>query len=141
MQIFLFFALFISVLAVIFAVQNNVTTTVQFAMWEYKGSLALVLLVALACGALISFLVSLPSNVRARWAIRQQRKKIGELEKNLTVTQEQLDLSQKKADQMTGLPAAPAPAGVKPVPQGATVIDEGKTETGDSEKGETEIFG
>ena len=141
MQIFLFFALFISVLAVIFAVQNNVTTTVQFAMWEYKGSLALVLLVALACGALISFLVSLPSNVRARWAIRQQRKKIGELEKNLTVTQEQLDLSQKKADQMTGLPAAPAPAGVKPEPQGATVLNEGITETGDSEKGETETFG
>lgn len=123
MQIFLFFALFISVLAVIFAVQNNVTATVKFALWEREAPLALVLLIALACGALISFLVSLPSNVRTRWAIRQQRKKIGELEKNLTQTQEQLDLAQKKADQLLGIPLAPPPAEVKPEPQASSVVD------------------
>ncbi len=64
MQIFLFFALIISVIAVIFAVQNNDTITVSFAVWKYNGSLALVLLVAVAAGSLISFFVSLPSNLR-----------------------------------------------------------------------------
>jgi len=54
MQIFLFFALIISLLAVIFAVQNTAPVTVSFAIWKFPGSLALVLLAALAAGSLIS---------------------------------------------------------------------------------------
>ncbi len=87
MQIFLFFALIISVLAVIFAIQNNDPTTVSFAIWKYNGSLALVLLVAVAAGSLISFFVSLPSNLKTRWTIRQQRKKMTELESSLATAQ------------------------------------------------------
>ena len=76
MQIFLFIALIIAVLAVLFAVQNTALATVSFAFWKTDAPLALVLLVAVAAGSLISFFVSLPSNLRTRWAIRQQRKKI-----------------------------------------------------------------
>ena len=75
MQIFLFVALFISVLAVVFAVQNNAPVTVTFAAWNYSGSQALVLLVTLLVGALISFFFSLPSKIRTRWALRQSAKK------------------------------------------------------------------
>jgi uncharacterized integral membrane protein len=78
MQIFLFIALIIAVLAVFFALQNSDPVTIKFAVWELNSSLAFVLLLALLAGALISFLFSLPSNLRARWTIRQQRKKLNE---------------------------------------------------------------
>jgi len=98
MQIFLFFALFIAVIAVIFAVQNNDQTTVSFIRWDIDGSLAFFLLIALAAGALISFFVSLPSNISARWAIRQQRKKITELETKLEEKSADLDTLQHKLE-------------------------------------------
>jgi putative membrane protein len=95
MQIFLFIALLISVVAVIFAVQNNTPTTVSFAVWKTDGSLALVLLVAVVAGSLISFFVSLPSNLKTRWTIRQQRKKLTELETSLATARGQLEEAQK----------------------------------------------
>ena len=91
MQIFLFFGLLISVLTVIFAIQNNAPTTVIFAIWTFHGSLALVLLVAVAAGSLISFFVSLPSNLKARWTIRQLRKKLTELENTQVTLRDQLE--------------------------------------------------
>lgn len=110
MQIFLLIALFIAVLAVIFAVQNNAPASVSFAFWDFEGSVALVLLISLAAGALMSFFVSLPSNIKARWTIRQQRKKMTEMEGSLASLREQLDLSEKKMAQLQGssTPAAPA---------------------------------
>jgi uncharacterized integral membrane protein len=96
MQIFVFFALVIAILAIIFAVQNNDTTTVKFFAWETQGSLALVLLIALAVGALINFLVSLPANIKARWTVRAQRKKLNELEISLAKQQTLMEEAQKK---------------------------------------------
>ncbi len=100
MQIFLFIALVIAVFAVVFAVQNTAPALVSFFVWEFNGSLALVLLVSLAVGALISFFFSLPANIKTRWTIRQQRKKINELEAKLTVSQEDIDVLQKKLDHL-----------------------------------------
>jgi uncharacterized integral membrane protein len=115
MQIFLFFALFIAVLAVIFAIQNNDQTTVQFAVWRFEESLALILLITLAAGALISFFFSLPSNIKTRWTIRQQRKKLNELEGNLNHLRAQLDEAQK---QPSPIPANEFPIpGTKPLPE------------------------
>lgn len=108
MQIFLFIALFIAVVAVLFAVQNTDPVTVSFAFWETEGSLALVLLIALAAGALISFFVSLPSNLRTRWTIRQQRKKMNELESNLSSLRLESEDAQKKIDELTH-PVTPPP--------------------------------
>ncbi len=100
MQIFLFFALFIAVLAVVFAVQNTTPASVSFFVWKFNGSLALVLLVSLAAGALISFFFSLPTNIKTRWTIRQQRKKLNDLEANLAASQEDLEVLQQKLDQL-----------------------------------------
>jgi uncharacterized integral membrane protein len=94
MQIFLFIALVISALAVIFALQNSASVEVTFLTWQFNSSLALVLLIALAAGALISVLFSLPSNLKTRWTIRQQRKKLGELEANLADARLQLEQAQ-----------------------------------------------
>lgn len=100
MQIFLFFALIIAIIAILFAVQNNETTTVSFIAWDFEGSLALVLLVALAAGALISFFVSLPANIKARWTIRNQRKKLTELENSLGEQTEMLDIANKRNEEL-----------------------------------------
>jgi len=117
MQIFLFIALLISVVAVIFAVQNNTPTTVSFAVWKTDGSLALVLLAALAAGSLISFFVSLPSNLKTRWTIRQQRKKLTELETSLATARGQLEEAQKIIGESNrpAQPPAALPEAVKPV--------------------------
>ncbi len=107
MQIFLFFALFISVLAVVFAVQNNAPVTVAFAAWNYSGSLALVLLVTLLVGALISFFFSLPSNIKTRWTLRQQRKKITEMDTKMADLKNKLELAVKEGEKNSAIMQAP----------------------------------
>jgi hypothetical protein len=81
------------------------------------------LLVAVAAGALISFFVSLPSNLKTRWALRQQRKKMTELESNLATTHGQLEEAQKviseankPAQPPAALPEAAKPAESEPAP-------------------------
>lgn len=104
MQIFLFFALIIAVLAVFFALQNSDPVTIKFAVWQFNSSLAFVLLLALLAGATISFFFSLPSNMRARWTIRQQRKRLGEYETNLAQAQTKLGETEKKLVELQSPP-------------------------------------
>jgi uncharacterized integral membrane protein len=80
MQFFLFLALLIAAIAILFAAQNNDPVIVSFLFWEIQSSLAFVLVASLLAGALISFFVSLPTNLRVRWMGRNQKKKISELE-------------------------------------------------------------
>ena len=80
MIIFVFAAMLIALLAVIFALQNTAAVTVGFLLWTFQGSLALVLLIALFAGVLMSFLLCLPSLVRHRWTIRQLRRRLAALE-------------------------------------------------------------
>lgn len=94
MQIFVFLALIIAILAVIFAVQNTALVTVSFLVWEFDGSLALVLLLALAVGALISFLASLPALIRGGFSRRSLRKRASELENNLNEERRLLEEAQ-----------------------------------------------
>lgn len=80
MQFFLFIALLIAAVAILFAAQNNDPAIVSFLFWEIQSSLAFILVASLLAGALISFFVSLPTNLRVRWMLRNQKKKITELE-------------------------------------------------------------
>ena len=90
MQVFLFFALILVAVAILFAVQNTDVTTVRFLGFELEGSLALVLLIALALGAMISFFASLPTMLKDKWVVRSQRKKLKEMEENLRVKEREL---------------------------------------------------
>jgi uncharacterized integral membrane protein len=80
MQIFIIIALVIAVIAVIFALQNMAAVTVSLFFWQIDGSLALVLLVTLAAGVLISLLASLPGLIKGKWIISSLRKKLAALE-------------------------------------------------------------
>lgn len=64
MQIFLFIAAFIAVLAVIFALQNAVPITVSFLFWQVKSSLALVLIMAFIAGLITSFLFNFLTHLK-----------------------------------------------------------------------------
>ncbi|MGD9092070.1 MAG: lipopolysaccharide assembly protein LapA domain-containing protein [Anaerolineales bacterium] len=99
MQIFLFIALLIMLVAIIFAVQNTEPTQVQFLAWKTEGSLALVLLLTLLAGVLISYFFSLPSKLRDKLTIRSQSKKITQLEDSLKEKQSQLEETQGKLEE------------------------------------------
>lgn len=74
-------ALLLLFLAVAFALQNAATVTIQFLGWVFEGSLALVLLTALATGVVLTVLASLPSQIRRTRLIAQQQKTIAQLER------------------------------------------------------------
>jgi putative membrane protein len=80
MQVLLILGIVFAIGAVTFALQNNVAVTVVFAFWRYDSSLAVVLLIALALGALIAGLVSTPSVIKGQWAGARLRRQVASLE-------------------------------------------------------------
>lgn len=48
MQLLTIFAIIFTIGGVLFAMQNNIPVMVSFALWQFEGSLALVLLISLA---------------------------------------------------------------------------------------------
>lgn len=67
MPILVIFALIISLIAILFALQNSYTIPVSFLVWQFDGSLALVLLLTLALGVVIGLLVSIPTILKRGW--------------------------------------------------------------------------
>lgn len=82
MQLILIFgiAITIAIGAVMFALQNNVQVTVNFALWRFGSSLAMVLLLALGLGAVIAALLSSPTVIRRQWTATRLRRQIASLE-------------------------------------------------------------
>ena len=79
MRLGLIVGIAIAIAAVAFALQNNVPVTVTFLVWRFDSSLAMVLLLALAIGAIVMVLVTAPGALRARWTLSRQRKEISDL--------------------------------------------------------------
>ena len=63
-QIFLFIAALIAVLAVIFALQNAIPITVSFLFWKAESSLALILILAFIAGLITSFLFNFIAHIK-----------------------------------------------------------------------------
>jgi uncharacterized integral membrane protein len=78
MQLQLIAAIIVAILAVVFALQNAVPITVSFLTWRFESSLALVLLITVALGIIMSLLVSVPSTIKKMKLISSQKKKIQE---------------------------------------------------------------
>ncbi len=100
MQILLIFSFVIAFLAILFAIQNTTVTSIRFLIWETEGSLALVLFIALVAGALISYLATAPGQIKQRMTISSQRKRITEVEGQLTNTQEELQGTKVQLQQL-----------------------------------------
>ena len=76
MQLAIILAITIAIAGVAFAMQNSVPATVVFLVWRFDGSLGVIVLLALALGALMVALVSTPATLRANWVLNRQRKEI-----------------------------------------------------------------
>lgn len=81
--ILLIIALIITILAVIFALQNTAAVTVTFFAWQFDQSLALVLIITIILGVVIGLLTILPGSVRNKWKLSNLRKKSDALDKKL----------------------------------------------------------
>ena len=84
MQFVIIFALIVSIFAVMFALQNPNIVTVQFMAWKFEQPLALFLLIAMAIGALIISILTIPGWIRNRQMRSKHRKEMAELEDNLS---------------------------------------------------------
>jgi lipopolysaccharide assembly protein A len=72
LQIYLFVASFIAVLAVIFALQNAIPITVSFLIWQVESSLALILIMAFIAGLITSFLFNTLTRIRRTSSVSGQ---------------------------------------------------------------------
>ncbi len=86
MIIFLIIGLLLGALAVVFALQNLTTITVTFLAWDITGSLALILLLAVFTGVVISVLFSLPTTIRTGLRISSLQKQNNKLKDQLENT-------------------------------------------------------
>lgn len=82
MQIFLVLSILIAIALVLFAVQNSAIVTISFLSFHFSGSLALVLVVVFALGLLSGILVSVPSLLKKSSALREQKRRVKQLEDN-----------------------------------------------------------
>jgi len=81
MQLMLVLGIAFAIVAVLFALQNNIPVAVTLAVWHFEGSLALVLLLALGLGVLITGLLSSPAVIRRQWLAARLRRRVADLER------------------------------------------------------------
>ncbi len=80
MQLTVIAAIVAAIASVVFAMQNNVAVTVRALLWEFEGSLALVLLLSLAVGAFVMALLTTPAVLRRQWQAGRLKRRIATLE-------------------------------------------------------------
>ncbi len=83
MIIFLIIGLLMGGVAVVFALQNVAVVTVMFMGWQFEGSLALIILLAIAVGVVMSILISMPNAISKSLRIARLRKEKARLEERL----------------------------------------------------------
>jgi uncharacterized integral membrane protein len=112
MQLTVILSIVVAIGGVSFALQNNVPVTVNFLVWRFDSTLAMVLLVALALGALIVALVSTPATLKAQWNVARLRKQLDAANSSLVA-------SQRKVSELEGrlcaTPQSPSPTESKPI--------------------------
>jgi uncharacterized integral membrane protein len=83
MIILFIFGLIIGAVAVIFALQNIDIITVTFFSWHMTGSLALILLLTIASGVIVTALLLLPGSIKNYFKYKALEKENKRLEEEL----------------------------------------------------------
>ena len=96
MIIFLIIGLLVGAATIIFALQNITTITVAFLNWQFEGSLALILMLAVCVGILLSALFSLPDEIKRSFQISRLRKTNDELKDNLVAKHVEVEVEKSK---------------------------------------------
>lgn len=99
MQFFLVLALLIAIAIVLFAVQNSAIVTISFLSLNYNGSLALILVVVFTLGLLTGILISIPSLLRKGSDLREQKRRVKQLEQSIDKNTASLPLGQDRLDE------------------------------------------
>jgi lipopolysaccharide assembly protein A len=98
MIIFLIIGLVLGALVVIFALQNITTVTVTFFAWQFEGSLALILVLAVVSGMVICALISLPDAIRRHFQISKLRNNNTQLKDELVNKEAEAQEEKSKLD-------------------------------------------
>ncbi len=114
MHLLLILGIVFAIGAVAFALQNNAFVTVSIALWQFEGSLALVLLLALGLGVLIAGLVSSPTVIRGQWTASRLRRQVVELETELSQQQARNNALSAELAQFTHASPIPELSNEKP---------------------------
>jgi putative membrane protein len=101
MVIFLIIALLIAILAIVFALQNTGGVAVTFLVWQFQGSLALVLILALLAGVVVCFFALMPMLIRSRLRASSERKGRATLEETLAEHSQKVESLQKELEEAT----------------------------------------
>ena len=83
MILFLVLGIILGATAVIFALQNTAIITVSFFTLQFQGSLALILIMTVLVGVLISLLFVLPDTIASHFRYRKLNKEYAKLEEEL----------------------------------------------------------
>jgi uncharacterized membrane protein YciS (DUF1049 family) len=94
--------------AVIFALGNPETISVHFLSWSVKTPMTLVVLVPLAAGLLMGWLLTVPGSIKRGITIAGLKKKVETLEKSLAAQ------APAPASKTTEMPKPPAPKPPEP---------------------------
>ena len=109
MQLMLIAGIVFAIGAVVFALQNNSAVVVTLALWNFEGSLAVVLLAAVGVGVLITGLVSTPSVIRGQWSASRLRRQVAELEREAAQQQARNAVLAAELERLTPTAAAAEP--------------------------------
>lgn len=102
MFIFLILGLLLGAAVIIFALQNVTPITVVFLGWQFHGSLALILVLAVASGILIYALFSLPEVIRKRFVISKLNNDKEKLKDELVDKKIEVEVEKAKVDANNG---------------------------------------
>jgi uncharacterized integral membrane protein len=130
MQLILILGIVVAIVAVVFALQNNLPVVVAIALWSFEGSLALVLLVSLGLGALIAGLLSSPAVIRGQWTTGRLHKQVADLERQLAAQQQRSRELEAEVARLSPASAGAAPVAEKPYVGLKTLIAGTGTEKG-----------
>ncbi|MGB1205605.1 MAG: LapA family protein [Chitinophagales bacterium] len=81
--IYIGISLFISVILIIFALQNSAVTYLNLLFWEVEASLAITLLGAVMMGIILTLIVAVPTRLKMSKHIKEQQQKLTKVEKML----------------------------------------------------------
>lgn len=83
MQFVIIFALVVAILAVMFALQNTAVVTLHFFAASFEEPLALFMLIAIALGAVLISILTIPGWFKSKKISSRHSKEVGELEDSL----------------------------------------------------------
>lgn len=87
----------IAILAILFAFQNATVIAISLGAWQFEESLAIVLLITLGLGIIISLLLSIPTIIKRGWINSRQKNKIVDLEEQVNYKKQEWENSVNRA--------------------------------------------